>query len=106
MTTEVKRIADTIGKDWKLLAFQLDFQRADVEAIESAYPHNPRDQVRTLLEAWRQREGSGATVENLQKALRTANIPLHVGSAHHKVKCVVFHDSKQYPPQGKVCRVS
>ncbi|KAL5509464.1 hypothetical protein EMCRGX_G004846 [Ephydatia muelleri] len=87
MDGEVRRIADTIGKDWKLLAFQLDFQRADVEAIECAYPHNPSDRVRALLDAWRQREGSAATVGSLHDALRTANIQLR--NAHHEVICVI-----------------
>ena len=74
--TEIRRISDVIGKDWKLLAFQLGYQKADIEAIECACPHNQKDQVHTLLDAWRQREGSEVTVGELHRALMAANIRL------------------------------
>ena len=82
--TEIRRITDAIGSSWKQLAYRLGFQQADIEAIECACPRDPKSQACTLLDAWRQREGGKATLDELHRALKAAN--LRIGHTEHTVR--------------------
>ncbi|KAM9308346.1 THO complex subunit 1 [Gastrophryne carolinensis] len=69
----IESLANKLGEHWKGLAPHLEMKDSDIRAIESD-SEDVRMRSKLLLVAWQDREGVGATTENLISALNQANL--------------------------------
>ncbi|KAL3876256.1 hypothetical protein ACJMK2_034124 [Sinanodonta woodiana] len=66
----LKAVTEKIHKkDWEKVANKLGFFSDDIEEIRDAYPSNTQQQAYQMLRQWKDRDGSMAMLEVLEKAL-------------------------------------
>ncbi|CAH1245598.1 CRADD [Branchiostoma lanceolatum] len=75
-------VAKKLGAEWQRLAIHMDFSQADVYKFKCDHPHNTEQQILAMLIRWRDRQGSSATTEELQRVLRDAGVD------HDAISCL------------------
>ncbi|XP_066267700.1 malignant fibrous histiocytoma-amplified sequence 1 homolog [Branchiostoma lanceolatum] len=71
---QLLRVAKKLGVEWESLAVHMGFTKADMYKFKSDHPHNTEQQIFMMLTAWRDRLGSSATREELQRVLEEAEV--------------------------------
>ena len=82
----LRDIAKDVGKDWKMLARELEVPESDIQAILHGYPFDLHEQSYQSLKLWKEIGNKHATATVLHKALKRQ----HLNSIAHKH----FHNSQ------------
>ena len=61
---ELGRLAQTLGNDWTLVAFEMGLSQVDVDHSKMEYNMNPVMQIHSALQKWRTRKPQSCTLNN------------------------------------------
>ena len=63
-----------LGHDWKRLGRELKLSKTDLDGIEVANPHVLQDQISSLFDLWKKKNGRNATAQALIAAVKSAGL--------------------------------
>lgn len=80
----IHQLLPHLGHDWKLLGKELGLTKTDIDQIEVANPHVLRDQIYSLFDCWKMREGQLATAQRLTKAAQSIRLQIPAQASNER----------------------